>query len=274
MRSDVPLAPSGPEAWGADRLDGDGPSTERPLAVPPETTPPLAAGPPTRLVALLEVILCSGFPTQILVLAVLAAAGLVPTGANAQLSLPAVTTLLSIDALLLVTLIVVFLRRHAERPRQVFLGGRRLTREALLGLVLVVPVLALASGLIAGLRVAWPWLQTVQENPLAQLLQTPRDAWVFGTVAVLAGGVREELQRAFVLHRFRQRLGGPLVGLVVFSLVFGAGHTLQGIDVAVTTAVLGGTWGAMYLWRRSVIAPVICHAAFNALEVIHYRMLP
>jgi membrane protease YdiL (CAAX protease family) len=232
------------------------------------------AGPPTRLVALLEVMLCSGFPTQILVLSALVAAGLVPTTAGDGLSLPAVTTLLSLDALLLVTLILVFLRRHGERPRSVFLGTRRLLREALLGLVLTLPVLMAASGLVAGLRAAWPWLQTVQENPLARLLETPRDAWVFGTVAVLAGGVREELQRAFVLHRFGQRLGGPLVGLVVFSAVFGAGHTMQGIDVAVTTAVLGATWGALYLWRRSVVAPVVCHAAFNALEVLHYRLLP
>jgi membrane protease YdiL (CAAX protease family) len=84
---------------------------------------------------------------------------------------------------------------------------------------------------------------------------------------VIAGGVREELQRAFLLHRFEQRLGGGGIGLVVTSLAFGLGHTLQGWDAAVTTAVLGACWGALYLARRSVVATVTSHALFNLAQV-------
>ena len=36
---------------------------------------------------------------------------------------------------------------------------------------------------------------------------------MLGVIAVLAGGVREELQRAFLLRRFEQHLGGPIVGV-------------------------------------------------------------
>lgn len=273
MQTEVPPAGTGAEPWQGGDAGTDEAVTEAVWSAPAEGAPAALPGPPTRLVALLEVIACSGFPTQILALAVILAAGLVPATSSAQLTLPAVTTLLSIDALLLLTLVVFFLRRHGERLHDVFLGVRHVRGEVFLGLVLTLPVLMVASGLVAGLRTVWPWLQTVGENPLAQLLQSPADAWLFGTVAVLAGGVREELQRAFVLHRFSQRLGGPLVGLAIFSAVFGAGHTLQGIDVAATTGVLGALWGALYLWRRSVVAPVVCHAAFNALQVVHYRLL-
>ena len=88
-------------------------------------------------------------------------------------------------------------------------------------------------------------------------------------VAVIAGGLREEIQRAFILYRVEQYLGGGLIGLVVFSLVFGAGHVLQGWDAAIATAVLGAGWGALYLARRSIVAAVVSHSAFNILEIIH-----
>lgn len=91
---------------------------------------------------------------------------------------------------------------------------------------------------------------------------------MFLIVAIVAGGVREELQRAFVLHRFRQYLGGPIVGLVITSLLFGLGHTLQGWDAALITGVLGALWGAAYLWRRSAIGPMVNHSLFNTVELL------
>ena len=73
-------------------------------------------------------------------------------------------------------------------------------------------------------------------------------------MVIVAGGVREELQRAFLLHRFRNDLGQPWMGLLITSLAFGLGHTLQGLDAAMITGTLGAIWGAMYLTRGSALA--------------------
>ena len=54
-------------------------------------------------------------------------------------------------------------------------------------------------------------------------------------MVIVAGGVREELQRAFLLHRFRIDLGQPWMGVFITSLAFGMGHTLQGLDAAIVT---------------------------------------
>ena len=58
-------------------------------------------------------------------------------------------------------------------------------------------------------------------------------------VVVVAGGVREEIQRAFLLRRFEVWLGGSTVGIIVTSVAFGAGHVLQGYDAAIVTGLLG-----------------------------------
>jgi membrane protease YdiL (CAAX protease family) len=76
------------------------------------------------------------------------------------------------------------------------------------------------------------------------------------------------VQRAFIRHRFEQYLGGAMTGLVIFSVVFGLGHLIQGRDAAIATGLLGAFWGIVYLRRRSIVAPVFCHALFNLTEVV------
>lgn len=76
-----------------------------------------------------------------------------------------------------------------------------------------------------------------------------------------------------MLHRFEQHLGGATVGLVLFSTAFGLGHALQGWEASILTGLLGAFWGGVYLWRRSIVAPAVCHAAFNLVEVITHGFL-
>ena len=80
-------------------------------------------------------------------------------------------------------------------------------------------------------------------------------------------------QRAFIIHRFNEHLGGEYVGLILYSLVFGLGHGLQGWDAVVTTTILGLFWGYVYVTRRSIVAPVVSHSGFNAAEIFQYFML-
>jgi membrane protease YdiL (CAAX protease family) len=93
---------------------------------------------------------------------------------------------------------------------------------------------------------------------------------MFAGLVVVAGGVREELQRAFLLRRFEQSLGGSTVGVVVASTAFGIGHIVQGADAVVATALLGAFWGVVYLRRRSVVAPMVSHSGFDLLQVAQF----
>ena len=120
-----------------------------------------------------------------------------------------------IDTVVLVGLICLFIRSHNERVRDVLLGTRKIAREVELGLPLTIGALALAILIIGVVRLIAPSLHNLASNPFEDLIQRPRDAWLFAVVVVIAGGVREEIQRAFILHRFDVWLGGPIVGLIV-----------------------------------------------------------
>jgi hypothetical protein len=174
---------------------------------------------------------------------------------------------------LLVGLIVLFLRAHGERLRDVLLGARPLSREILLGVQLTFAALVVGVAVLAAVQALIPGLHNVVHNPLQDLIRGPRNAGIFAVVVVVAGGVREEIQRAFVLHRFKIWLGGGTVGIVLGSIAFGAGHLVQGYDAAIATGLLGVFWGIVYLRRGSVVAPMVSHSGFNLIELLQHLVL-
>jgi membrane protease YdiL (CAAX protease family) len=222
-----------------------------------------------RVLALIEVLICSDILTQLAIGGTLGAFGYQPF-MQGRLNVTYVVALSLGDTLLLIGLILLMLYAHGERPRDVLFGRRAILAEAAFGLPLILAALALAVTVLLTIQRLAPSLHTVQNNPLQELLRSPRDAWLFALVVVAAGGVREEIQRAFLLHRFEVWLGGPTVGVVVTSAAFGAGHLLQGVDAAVTTGLLGAFWAMIYLRRRSSAAPIVSHAGFDLVQILQF----
>ena len=226
-----------------------------------------------RAAAALEVILCSGFPTQLIIITVLTTFGMKPVVGGSQLSPSFVFSLTLLDTALLIGLILFFLRAHHESPREMFLAARPHTRELLFGVALIPASFFVVIGVLMLLQLVVPGLRNVPRNPLQDLADTRGDAIIFALVVMIAGGVREEVQRAFVLRRFEQYLGGGTLGLVLFSAIFGLGHLPQGHDVAIATAILGAFWGAIYLRRRSILGPMVGHAGFNLAQVMKFVLV-
>lgn len=242
----------------------------------PEPSPPstsLGLDPPqrddylTRRRAAGEVLLCSGYPTQLAIVGLLGAIGISPIE-NGELSPRFVFAVSSLDTAVLIGLVLTFLKLSNERPHDVFFGERAPMREFGVGLLLVPALFILVGVVQLIIRAVAPYLHNVPVNPFETLLSSPAMRAAFITLVVIAGGVREEVQRAFLLHRFEQRLGGGRVGLVVTSLAFGLGHTLQGWDAAIVTTMLGALWGLVYFARRGVVANVISHGTFNVVQVL------
>lgn len=243
------------------------PTETEPAEAAPAPPPAIARARPARR-AWAEILLCSGYPTQIVLGELLKAVGIAPLTADGSLSARFVFALSLADTVVLVGLIVWLLIRNGERPRDVFVGRRRPGQEAVVGLLSVPFVMAMVLALMILIRTFLPFLHNVPDNPLEGLLGTQTGLLAFLVVVIVAGGLREELQRAFLLHRFRHDLGSGVAGLVVTSAAFGLGHTLQGWDAAILTGALGAVWGAIYLTRGSAIAPIVSHSLFNTGELL------
>ncbi|MBA2303689.1 MAG: CPBP family intramembrane metalloprotease [Acidobacteria bacterium] len=242
--------------------------------------PPAEVAAPARRVisieragAIFEIILCSGFPTQLLLIAGLRACGMDLEGTEGGLNPRFVFTVSLLDAVLVVGLVVMFLHARGESARDVLLGRVRLLKEAFVGIALIPVVFMVVIAILAIVLTYAPQLHNVTRNPLEDMMRNRTDAAIFAVVVLIAGGVREEVQRGFIVHRFGQYLGGGIVGVLFYSVLFGLGHYEQGYDAALSTAALGALWGLVYLRRGSIVAPMVSHAGFNLAQILKYVAL-
>jgi hypothetical protein len=157
---------------------------------PPIIEPPFTASrgilPIERAAAVLEVIVCSGFPTQIAVITVLSMFGMKVRLANGGLSPPFVFTLTLADTVLLVALVVFFMRSHHESVMEELLGPRSRPRELLFGILLIPASFFVVVSVLLVVQLVMPALRNVPHNPLQDLARNRVDAVIFAFVVMIA----------------------------------------------------------------------------------------
>lgn len=86
-------------------------------------------------------------------------------------------------------------------------------------------------------------------------------------VATTFIAVEESVYRGYGLPPLVRRWGAP-AGLLVMGLLFGLLHWGNGVPAILFTGTLGVLFGALFLWRGTLIAPVVAHALYNAMVIL------
>ncbi len=218
-----------------------------------------------RFLAFFEILMMSGVLSSALAISVFPRKSLELITKDAQ----SVSFFLLLEAGIAVLLLVVILKAHREPAVSLGLHWNHWKSNLIIGLALV-PVLFLINTAVAlAFRFFLPDYY-IEQNPLTAIIKTPRQLALFIISALFAGGIKEELQRAFILNRFSRYLGGAGLGLLIWSLVFGLGHYVQGLQGIVITTFCGLIFGATYLLRKSLIGPIIAHGLYDTLALLFY----
>jgi len=172
-----------------------------------------------------------------------------------------------VEAIFTLLAITLLLRLSGESYAGIGLRLVNARRELLIGL-LVVPILFLTTQIVVvAFRLFLPQFVSI-ENPLLDLIKTRVDLLLFLITGVFVGGLKEEVQRAYVINRFGTDLGGRMLGVIVWSVFFGLMHSAQGIDRATAAGVLGLIFGLLYLNRRNLVAPICAHAVYDIAVIL------
>ncbi len=223
-----------------------------------------------RLQAVFEILLMSGFFSSFVATVPIA---LHKHGAEALLkSVRTVTSFVLLEAGITFVLLALLLKAHGETLADLGLRWNQWRSQLVIGIVLV-PVLFFLNGLVGGFFRLFLPRYFSERNPLMDIIQTRQDLALFIVSVLIAGGVKEELQRAFILTRFRQHLGSAWLGLILWSGVFGAGHYIQGLQGMIIAGLFGLLFGAIYLLRANVIAPMVSHGLYDTAALIGYWIL-
>lgn len=135
---------------------------------------------------------------------------------------------------------------------------------------------ALVVGLIGFLLYAWQTAKRASDSEKARQLEglegvriflphTARELHNFFGVSITAGVVEEIVYRGFVLWYLVQFM--PLwVAVIVASVIFGLGHSYQGINGASRAGLVGLAFGILYVGTGSIWLPIIAHMLLDVLQ--------
>jgi membrane protease YdiL (CAAX protease family) len=224
-----------------------------------------------RLQALFEVVLVSGLVSSLI--AALPFALVIGGSTDLFSDARTMTGFLMTDVSVTVLFLLIIIGIRREAPAALGLRFDRWISNSLIGLA-VVPLLFIFSAGISAVFQAFFPEYFLDRNPLTEVIRTPGDLALISLTGLIAGGVKEELQRAFILNRFQRHLGGATVGLVIWSAAFGAGHYVQGAQGVAAATIFGVIFGLLYLARNSLIAPIVAHGAYNTLAILWYWFAP
>lgn len=218
--------------------------------------------PITRLVEL-AVFLFLILPSLILSLFVIGQGG-------ASFTLTALSIILR--DLALVSLILFFLWRNAEPVRLLGWTGRHLGREIALGLLMYLPFLVVVG-----------WVDTFFRSLGLSTPSTPQPAFldaqgigqmILALVLVTVVAVAEEtIFRGYLILRLSEATKSVAAAALLSSLIFAIGHGYEGTAGVATVGVMGLAFAVIYLWRGSLVAPMVMHFLQDFLGVVLLPLL-
>lgn len=156
------------------------------------------------------------------------------------------------------SLIAFFAWKNREAWERFGLTKSGAAREAVVGVWLFV-LMTLAASLVekslSALGVSLP------DKALPSFL-TPSSpgAYVLALVLVLLVAISEEvLFRGYLILRLTSVTGGRLPAVLISTLIFASGHGYEGISGVVAVFLIGLVLSMVYLWRKSLVAPMVMH---------------
>ena len=189
-----------------------------------------------------------------------------------QLSFVLTATAIILRDLGLVGLILFFLWRNGESVSRTGWTWRHPARELILGVLCFVPVFLGAALLERALLRAG---LSPPATPLPSFLkeQGPAEALLAVLLVTVVALAEETIFRGYLLLRFRAVLRSTTASVLLSSAIFAVGHGYEGSAGLVTIGVMGAVFALVYLWRGSLVAPIVMHFLQDFLSIVLLPLL-
>jgi membrane protease YdiL (CAAX protease family) len=169
--------------------------------------------------------------------------------------------------LAMVSLILFFLWRNGEPLEGLGWNFKNGWKDVALGIALFLPMF-FAAGILdhalqaAGLSApATPMPSFLEARGRAELLL----AFFLVVIVTIA---EETIFRGYLLLRFRAiNLSLPWAA-VLSTVIFSLGHGYEGTSGVVTVGAMGLTFAVIYLWRQSLVAPMVMHFLQDFIGIV------
>lgn len=143
---------------------------------------------------------------------------------------------------------------------------RNAWKEIGIGVALFVPVMVGMTLILQSLKSGG---LSVPEKAPAYLVPSGTGQYVLAVILLIVVAVSEEvIFRGYLIRRFNALARNPGAALLLSSIIFAMGHGYQQSGGVVGVGILGLVFGAVYLWRGSLVAPMVMHFIQNFFGMI------
>jgi uncharacterized protein len=160
--------------------------------------------------------------------------------------------------LALVSLILFFLWRNGEPLESIGWNYKNGWKDVVLGIGMFLPM-SFAAGLLDQALQAAGF--SAPATPLPSFLEARGQAELLLAffLVVLVAIAEETIFRGYFLLRFRNLDVSLPWAALLSAVIFSLGHGYEGASGVITVGAMGLTFAVIYLWRQSLVAPMVMH---------------
>jgi CAAX protease family protein len=171
----------------------------------------------------------------------------------------------------MVSLVFYFVWRNRETLRRIGWTLQALPKEVGWGLVLFFPIFYSANWLESALHSAG--LSAPSKLP-SFLVATGHFRVVLAVILVIVVAIVEEtVFRGYLILRLKTVTRRPWAAVLLSSVIFSIGHGYEGMAGVISVFCLGVVFAVIYLWRKSLIAPIIIHFLIDFSSIVLLSLL-
>ena len=174
--------------------------------------------------------------------------------------------------LALVGLILFFVWRNGESVRRIGWAFKNRWQDVGLGIVLFIPLFFGAGYLDEFLRAAG-FSAPSTPRPSSLTAQGSGEYVLAFVLVVVVALAEETIFRGYLLSRFQGIGLSPAIAVLLSAFVFSLGHGYEGVSGVITVGAIGVALALVYLWRGSLVAPIVMHFLQDFLAIILLPLL-
>lgn len=163
-------------------------------------------------------------------------------------------------------LILFFLWRNGEPFSHIGLTLHKAGREIAIGAGLFIPLIVTVNLLQRAMRAGG---LSVPENAPSFLVPSGTAEYALAMVLLIVIAASEEVMfRGYLVRRFEGLTGNSASALIIAAFLFSLGHAYQLSGGVIGVGLLGIVFGLIFLWRKSLLAPMTMHFLQNFVGII------
>jgi membrane protease YdiL (CAAX protease family) len=167
----------------------------------------------------------------------------------------------------LVSLILFYLWRNQEPRFRIGWNFQRWGRETVWGLILFLPFFFVTS-LIEKMLLSAGLSKPSEPLPSFFSIRGTGELGLAVLLVVIVALAEESIFRGYLILRLRAITRSPAIAVLLSSFIFSLGHGYEGSAGVVTVGAMGLIFALVYLWRQSLVAPMVMHFLQDFIGIV------